>query len=253
MRAWKRCRVGRGASTKSRGIGDRPRPLPTRASARVDAYTRVQITPLAVGRARVVLHFSDGSASIAHYHVLRPFPDQVRALTEHWSEVAWLPRDFPDPFGRGASVMPWDREDQRHRLDDGRAYDVGLSDDAGAASNLGLATTQAFAPTARAVEKLDEYVAYTLYGTKPETAHAPLKSLQLPHPNNGVRMTLYYYNQDYFPYNYSEQIECGEEGGLNFNWCMTEAQANATYRGFNVRPSFLCYCCATSCAHWLAS
>ena len=24
-------------------------------------------------------------------------------------------------------------------------------------------------------------------------------------------------------------------GGLNFNWCMTEKQANATYRGFNVR------------------
>ena len=50
-------------------------------------------------------------------------------VTKHWSEVAWLPKDYPDPFGRGASVMPWDREDGRHRLNDGRAYDVGLSDD----------------------------------------------------------------------------------------------------------------------------
>ena len=44
---------------------------------------------------------------------------------------------------RGAAVLPWDREDKRHRLNDGRAYDVGLSDDAGAANNLGLATSQA--------------------------------------------------------------------------------------------------------------
>ena len=34
----------------------------------------------------------------------------------------------------------------RHRFDDGRAYDVGLSDDAGAANNLGLAASQALLP-----------------------------------------------------------------------------------------------------------
>ena len=31
----------------------------------------------------------------------------------------------------------------------------------------GLATSQAFAPTATAVARLDEYVEFTLYGTKP--------------------------------------------------------------------------------------
>ena len=63
---------------------------------------------------------------------------------------------------------------------------------------------------------------------KPDTASRPLKSLQEPEPSNGVRMTLYYYNQTYFPYNYTEAAECGTAGGLNFNWCMTETQANAT-------------------------
>ena len=134
------------------------------------------------------------------------------------SQVAWLPRDAIDPFGRSASVMAWDREDGRHRFDDGRAYDVGLSDDAGAANNLGLATSQAYAPSHSAVSRLDEYIEHTLYGVKPDTAKHPLKSLQLPEPNNGVRMTLYYYNQTYFPYKYTEEAECGVVAGLNYNW-----------------------------------
>ena len=194
---------------------------------------RIPVNGASRGRSRLEVTLSDGTIAVAHYLVLPSLPLQITRVAKHWSEVAWLPKDYPDPFGRGASVLPWDREDLRHRFDDGRAYDVGLSDDAGAANNLGLATSQAYSPFASAVAKLDEYVEYTLYGTKPKTAKQPLKSLQYPHPNNGVRMTLYYYNQSYFPYNYTEKAECGVVAGLNYNWCMTEHQANATYRGFN--------------------
>ena len=62
--------------------------------------------------ASVAVALSDGSEAVAHFVVLPPLPAQVAALTAHWSQVAWLPRDYPDPFGRGASVMPWDREDK---------------------------------------------------------------------------------------------------------------------------------------------
>jgi hypothetical protein len=79
----------------------------------------------------------------------------------------------------------------RHRLNDGRAYDVGLSDDAGGANPLGFATSQAFAPTQDAVDRIDEYIRWTLYGIKNDTAKPPFKSLQLPEPNNGIRMTLF--------------------------------------------------------------
>ena len=78
--------------------------------------------------------------------------------------------------------------------------------------------------------RIDEYIAYTLYGIKNDTAKPPFKSLQKTDGSNGVRMTLYYYNQTYFPYNYTEAAECGSAGGLNYNWCMTEVYANATYR-----------------------
>lgn len=79
------------------------------------------------GRARVDITFADNTTAAAHYFVLPPFQTQIDRVTRHWSDTAWLPRDYPDPFGRGASVMPWDREDGRHRFNDGRAYDVGLS------------------------------------------------------------------------------------------------------------------------------
>ena len=76
--------------------------------------------------------------------------------------------------------MPWDSEDGCHRLNDARAYDVGLSDDAGGGNPLGFATKVGFAPTVLEVERLDEYIHLTLYGiknTSNDTAKAPLKSL----------------------------------------------------------------------------
>jgi hypothetical protein len=36
-------------------------------------------------------------------------PSQISAFGAHLADTAWLSRDFPDPFGRSASVMPWDR------------------------------------------------------------------------------------------------------------------------------------------------
>ena len=194
----------------------------------------VPVRGITRGRSRLEVTLSDGSVAVAHYLVLPPLPSQIGAVAKHWSEVAWLPRDYPDdPFGRGAAVLPYDREDRRIRLNDARAYDVGLSDDAGAANNLGLASSMMFAPSQKPLSRLDEYIKHTLYGVKPDTAAAPLKSLQLPEPNNGIRMTMFYYNQTYFAWNYTESAECEVKAHLNYCWCMTESQANATYRGFN--------------------
>lgn len=40
----------------------------------------------------------------------------VDSYGSHMANVAWLPREFRDPFGRSAAVMPWDREDKEHVL-----------------------------------------------------------------------------------------------------------------------------------------
>ena len=87
---------------------------------------------------------------------------QVRRLGSFYAQKAWLPRDFPDPFGRGASMMPWDRETNSHVLNDARAYDVGLSDDAGGGNPLGFASKVQAAPTQEEVTRVDDYVKWTL-------------------------------------------------------------------------------------------
>ena len=55
---------------------------------------------LSRGHARLSFIFSDGSESVAHFCVLPPLASQVAAFGTHLATVAWLPRDFPDPFGR---------------------------------------------------------------------------------------------------------------------------------------------------------
>ncbi len=166
--------------------------VPAGSAAGGDTY-RVALAPLAPGRARAAITLADGSTAVAHYHVTPPFAAQVAAVGRHWAEQAWLPRDFPDPFGRGASVAPWDREDAVHVLDDSRAYVVGLSDDAGAAQHLGFSSKVGVAPWAAEVARLDEYIDNTLYGVKPDVAKPPLRSLQTrpgdPEGPDHIRMT----------------------------------------------------------------
>ena len=60
-------------------------------------------------------------------------------------------------------------------------------------------------PDEEEVALVDLYIQYTLYGTKPGIAREPLRSLQIPE-TDGVRMTMYYYNQTYFPHNYTEEV-----------------------------------------------
>ena len=124
---------------------------------------------------------------------------------------------------------------------------MGLSDDAGGGNPLGFAMKVGHAPTALQVSRLDDYIRFTLYGIKTDTALPPYKSLQLRPEDggetDGIRMTMYYYDNaatpspnssGHFHYDYKEQDKCGHagiEGGPN--WCMSESNANATYRSFN--------------------
>lgn len=245
----------------------------TPAASKFAAYA---LTVSGYGRCRVRIAFSDGTSTTAHYYILPPFRDQVSALGAHYADVAWLPREFVDPFGRSASVMPWDRSicaaprenasafeakdggataanggaPCGHVLNDARAYDAGLSDDAGGGNPLGFASKVRAMPTAHEVSRIDEYIQWTLYGVKPDTAKPPLKSLQIREEEveqgtataeqvDGVRMTMFYYDTDlnnhtsgHFAWNYTEADKCHKPFG-GPTWCMTENMANATYRGFN--------------------
>ncbi len=53
-------------------------------------------------------------------YVLPPFRLHLDTFGAFQASTAWLPESSRDPFGRGASVMPWDRESKAHVLDDPR-------------------------------------------------------------------------------------------------------------------------------------
>lgn len=175
----------------------------------------------------MLVHFSDGTWSAAHYYCLPAFSAQVERLGQHMAHVAWLPRDYPDPFGRGASVMPWDRAANggtgAHVLNDARAYDVGLSDDAGGGNPLCLASKVHASPRQDEVTQVDDFIKWTLYGIKTDTAQPPFKSLQVggnpatgcqgetPPKGvdcDGVRMTMYYYARECDLHTYCKKYNC---------------------------------------------
>ena len=110
-----------------------------------------------------------------HYLIL-PAPTLADSIARYGAFLAgpaWLPLDdATDPFGRGASPLPYDREDRRRVMQDGRPFVVGLSDDAGGGNALGLAASNLFAPDPTQLRRLDEYVHHTLLSKKAHPALA---------------------------------------------------------------------------------
>ena len=131
-------------------------------SAQGQGYKAFPLQASGRGRVTVTVSYSDGTSSAAHYMVLPAFAEQAAKVSHHYVNDAWLPRETVDPFGRSASMMPWDRETGNHILDDARAYDVGLSDDAGGGNPLGSASRLKASPNQELASRVDDYIKWTL-------------------------------------------------------------------------------------------
>lgn len=127
---------------------------------------------------------------------------------------------------------------------------------------LGLASKVRACPVPDEVVQIDEFIKWTLYGIKQDTASPPYRALQVggdpdfpcnrnPDPNDidtscdGIRMTMFYYSQNLsnatsgnFPWNYTEQSkyrvssrtpESCSEHHMNDPHCST--------RSFRFRPT----------------
>lgn len=151
------------------------------------------------GRGSVNVTFSDGSFATAHYFGIgKSLRDHVASYGTFAAETAWLPSDYPDPFNRQDSIPPWDREDNKHKLQDGRPFIVGLSDDAGGGNHLGFASKVWHMPSLAEFAKVDTYINSTLLG-KSKTCGGecadPYFSLQDP-VTYKVLMTVFYFHYD---------------------------------------------------------
>eukprot|EP00041_Stephanoeca_diplocostata_P037277 m.1401029 g.1401029 ORF g.1401029 m.1401029 type:complete len:461 (+) comp25007_c0_seq12:114-1496(+) len=187
-------------------------------------------------RVRVELSFGLAGTSESlswfslNYHTVPPFSDQISNYGTWASTIAWLPANFPDPFNRGASVVPWDREEQRHVLQDGRPFIVGLSDDAGGGNHLGFAAKVAFATTASEVARIDDYIALTLYGKKNGSYLAqPSFSLQEP-DNDRILMTVFYFH---YTKGYKEPAQFSFPGNPNYYTEMDKCFTGPSWCAFN--------------------
>jgi hypothetical protein len=133
--------------------------------------------PIAMhGRVAITLTFSDGSSTVASYHVLPPLDELVGAYGRFVTDAvngAWY-ANMSDPFGRAPCVLGYNRDLKKQigyhgggGYEDHRIFNNGLSDEAGAGPNVGFAAKVSGQPTAEEVAKLDAYVTQTLYGVKP--------------------------------------------------------------------------------------
>ena len=104
--------------------------------------------------------------------------------------VAWYD-NVSDPFGRGNSVLPWNRELKLHigvppeqgGYEDNRIFNNGLSDEAGAGANVGFAAKVSGAP-------LQDEVGYNPRANSRSYTQATRYQLPAPAPVSYTHLTL---------------------------------------------------------------
>lgn len=161
------------------------RPVPAASGG---GWVVVPLIAVADGRPRLTLSFSDGSTMVIPYRTTEPFDARVDRYGKFQSEVAFF--NQTDPFRRGPSIMPWDRELGAHVLNDPRLFIVGLSDEGGAGANVGFASKLRFRPTQSELAKVDAYIEHTLWGLEEDGAGVPV-SLQ-DHSSYGVKSSMFW-------------------------------------------------------------
>lgn len=121
------------------------------------------------GRARVTVTYSDGSKHVASFYVLPPLNEHVQRYSKFLAETAWYD-NVTDPFGRGHSVLAWNRQLKKHigvgpwdnGYEDNRIFNNGLSDEAGAGTHVGFAAVVGGAAVARDAGRQLSFLHYLL-------------------------------------------------------------------------------------------
>ena len=139
-----------------------------------NGFYALPVQGLTAGRARVTISYSDGTSHHAAYFVMPPLNKHVQKYSKFLAETAWY-ANTSDPFGRGHSVLAWNRKLKKHigvgpwdnGYEDDRIFNNGLSDEAGAGTHVGLGAVVGGSVQPSDAAKLDLYINDTLYGIKP--------------------------------------------------------------------------------------
>lgn len=178
------------------------------------------------GRARLTVTYADGMRQAIHYRVIKPQAEAVADLGRFLTTRQWFV-DPHDPFGRGPSVMSYDRELDRIVAQDSRVWIAGLGDEGGSGSWLAAAAKQLIQPVRGEVEKLQQFVDKVLWG-RLQHAAGPLAY--------GVRKSLFYYESRVLPPGFYD-------GALNWgSWTSwSRAKSEVVDRSYNYPHAVVLY------------
>lgn len=125
-----------------------------------------KLTPSASawGRARVTVSYEDSKIQTVHYYVTKAAPSTLANLGKFFTTSAYY-TNATDPFGRGPSIMTYDRETNKIVDQDPRVWIAGISDEGGTGAYLATAMKQFAQPVAVEVAVLDDFVHDTVVGT----------------------------------------------------------------------------------------
>lgn len=168
----------------------------------------VEAGPNAFGRVRMILTYDDNTTQAVHYWVAHSSPSAISELGRFLTTEQWY-TNTSDPFGRGNSVITYDRSVNDYVLQDNRTWIAGLSDEGGAGSFLAAGIKTSVSPTAGEVAKLEIFVHDVVWGT-----------LQISSGNDtyAVRKSLFYYQPGLVPgYMYSPEFNWTSAPGETWN------------------------------------
>lgn len=141
------------------------------------------------GRARLEVSYDDGSRQSIHYFVMEPMAEAVDKMGRFLYRQQWYEGEG-DPFGRGPSIMGYDREAGEMVLQEQRAWIAGLSDEGGAGPWLAAIMKELGQPRPGEVARFERFYTQVLDGH--------LQVTEGPH-QYGVRKSLFYYDPEALP------------------------------------------------------
>ncbi len=141
------------------------------------------------GRARLTIHYEDGSVQTINYKVIKPESEVIAdnghfLTTEQWFDAK------QDVFHRAPSVITYDYEKKEKVVNDSRAWICGLSDEGGAGAWLNAIMKQLVAPDPAEIKKMEDFVQQTVWGGLQYTDGKY---------QYGVKKSMYYYEPDSVP------------------------------------------------------
>jgi hypothetical protein len=177
------------------------------------------------GRARLSIHYTDGTTQIVSWFVTKPANEAARDLASFITQRQFFD-DAGDPFGRAPGILSFDRDADRMVTQDTRVWISGMSDEGGAGSWVAAIMKQLADPDEREVALLERVVDETIHGKLQVADGRQAGGVSGEHAG-GVKKSLFWYDPGHLPDYYDKT----SDWSTWTSW--SREQADSLERSFN--------------------